>query len=253
MGSVTAGMSGEKLERKKLHEFIVEQVQALIVSGELMEGDSLPPESSLANQFGVSRTVVREALQVLHERGLVEVRQGQGVFVTRPTIDVVASALRLVADVAGASMFDVAEVRELLETEACALAAERATGKNLQRLEECLRRMEENADDAERFLSADVGFHRELVRATGNLVLEMVTAPVYGLMREQRGSIFHVKGSSERAIEHHREVLEALRSRDPDRAREAMLGHIDQVRDEIERLGANGHQTGQTLRDKAPS
>jgi len=250
---LTKAMSTDQLERRKLHEFIVEQVQDLIVSGELAEGDGLPPESSLATQFGVSRTVVREALRVLHDRGLVDVRQGQGVFVTRPTIDVIASALRLVVDIEGASSFEVAEVRELLETEACALAAERATQGNLDRLEQCLERMEEQADDVEGFLSADVGFHRELTRATRNRVLEMVTAPVYALMREQRGSVFHVKGASERAIERHREVLEALRSRDPERARRAMRGHIEQVRGEIERLRTNGSETGKMVQPGAGS
>ena len=244
MSANDAGIEVHRLPRKKLHEFIVEQVQALVVSGELVEGESLPPESSLASQFGVSRTVVREAIQVLQERGLVEVKQGQGVFVARPTTDLIASGLRLLTELEGSSTLEVVEVREVLETAACALAADRATQANLRELERCLERMEDGIDDAESFLSADVGFHRELVRATGNRVLQMITAPVFDLMKESRGSIFHVKGASQRAIQHHRKILEALRSGDGVQARAAMEGHLSQVRAEVDRLRANeGHGT----------
>jgi GntR family transcriptional repressor for pyruvate dehydrogenase complex len=221
---------------RKLHEAVVEQIQEQIITGQLHPGDRLPPEPELCEQFGVSRTVVREAFQVLQERGLLEVRQGQGTFVTEPTAETVSSALRLLAQVGGASTMEVAEVRDLLESEVAVLAAERAKPQNHRRLEECLHRMEEDLDNPRRFVEADVAFHRELVRATGNMVLELIVAPLYELMRDARGSIVDVPGGPERALARHRAIYRAVRDGDREQARAAMRGHIDQVREDIRRL-----------------
>lgn len=221
---------------RKLHEDVVEQIQSLIVTGQLPMGERLPPEAELAMQFGVSRTVVREAIQILQERGLVEVKQGQGSLVTAPTIDIIVSALRLLAQVEGASTMEVAEARDVIEIGMSALAAERATSSNLRTLERSLRRMEESLGEVEDFLDADVAFHRELARSTQNKVLAMLIAPVFELMREARGSIVHVPGAAERALQYHRLIYEAMKAGRREEAQDAMHQHIQQVREEIQKL-----------------
>lgn len=221
---------------RKLYESVVDQIQAQIVSGQLRTGDQLPIEPELCETFHVSRTVIREAIQILQERGLVEVKQGMGTFVTQPATDIVTSALRLLTQLGGASTMEVVEVRDLLETEVAVLAARRSGPENHRQLEAYLHEMEENLENLCAFTEADVSFHRELAKASGNTVLELIVAPLYELMRDVRRSTFDVPGTPARALKHHWSIFRAVRDSDEQAARQAMRRHVEQVRDDVRRL-----------------
>jgi GntR family transcriptional regulator, transcriptional repressor for pyruvate dehydrogenase complex len=215
----------------RLYEQIVEQVEAYIHKGQLKPGDQLPPERELAEQFGVSRTAVREAVKALHEKGLVEAYPGRGTFITSETSNSIRLTFdRLVKADQRDGTLHLVEVREILEPEIAAMAAKRADKESVEQLREAVQIMESAKHDPEQFIEADLDFHLALAEAAANPLILSLIDSIVGLLREQRMSIFNVDGGSERGQYHHKRILEAIENRDPAGAREAMQSHLRQVR-----------------------
>jgi GntR family transcriptional repressor for pyruvate dehydrogenase complex len=217
----------------RLYEQIVQQIEESIRKGELAEGSKLPAERELAQQFGVSRTAVREAIKALQEKGLVDAFPGRGTFVTAGT----SSSLRRYLDgVIKSSDSDglahLAEVREILEPEIAALAAERADEQDLAALREACAVMDNAEQDADAFVEADLDFHLALAEAAANPIVLSLIDSIVGLLREQRLQIFRVRGGPERGQCHHKQILEAIERHDPQEARAAMQAHLRQVRED---------------------
>lgn len=223
----------------RLYEQIVQQVEESIHKGTLKPGDQLPPERELAQQFGVSRTAVREAVKALREKGLVEAYPGRGTFI----MDGASYSIRLSLDrmmkvgQAEGSGYLV-EVREILEPEIAALAATRAAEDDLATMREAVAVMDESKKDPEAFIEADLDFHLALAEAAANPLILSLIDSIVGLLREQRMSIFQVEGGPERGQYHHKKILEAIEHRDSAGAREAMKAHLRQVRED------SGHAPG---------
>jgi GntR family transcriptional repressor for pyruvate dehydrogenase complex len=218
------------LQHRKLYEQVVERIRDRILSGDLKSGDQLPNERSLGEQFGVSRTVIREAMKTLIENGLVEVRRGQGTFVVDGTADALKQSLRLMIGLASEELVDeMVEVRELLEPELAARAALRRDDVDLQALREAITDMEGALDEAEAFIEADNRFHIALAVATHNHLAPRLLDWVVDLLQELRGKIFRVAGGPQRGQRHHLAILAAVEAGDAEGARKAMLGHLAQV------------------------
>lgn len=219
----------------RLYEQIVQQVEESIHKGTLKPGDQLPPERELAEQFGVSRTAVREAVKALREKGLVEAYPGRGTFI----MDGASYSIRLSLDrmmkvgQAEGSGYLV-EVREILEPEIAALAATRADEEDLAAMRESVAVMNDSKKDPEAFIEADLDFHLALAEAAANPLILSLIDSIVGLLREQRMRIFQVEGGPERGQYHHKRILEAIEHSDPTGAREAMKGHLRQVREDSE-------------------
>lgn len=209
------------------------------MSGELQEGDRLPTERELAEQFEVSRTAVREAINALVQRGLVDARPGRGTFVIYGTSQSVKHSLGLMMRIgqAGKST-NLVEIREILEPEIAALAAERATEKHITAMQEAVETMDATLDDIDAFIEADDRFHLALAEGTQNPLILMLLDPVVGLLHEQRKRISLVSGGPERGQYHHKRILKAVVHHDPEAAREAMRAHLRQVREDSEAAGA---------------
>jgi GntR family transcriptional repressor for pyruvate dehydrogenase complex len=221
------------VQLSRLYEQIVEQIEASVLSGGLKPGEQLPPERELAQRFGVSRTAVREAINALREKGLVEAFPGRGTFVT--TGNVAAQRVRQ-SIIQGSrltqpgSLGSLAEVRELLEPEIAARAAANAGEKDLAAMREAMAAMDAALDDPDGYIEADLDFHLALAEATDNPVFLTLIDSIVGLLREQRRRIF-LAGGPERGQFHHRRVLDAIERRDPEAARVAMRDHMTQVRE----------------------
>ena len=214
----------------RLYEQIVQQVEDSIKNGALKAGDQLPPERELAEQFGVSRTAVREAVKALREKGLVEAYPGKGTFITDGTSRVIKQSLdRMIRMGQPEGSTYLAEVRSILEPEIAALAATRAMEEDLAAMRESVTVMDESRNDADAFIEADLDFHLALGEAAANPLILSLIDSIVGLLREQRMRIFHVKGGPERGQYHHKRILEAIEHRDPIGAREAMKAHLRQV------------------------
>lgn len=221
------------VQSSRLYEQIVRQIEESIQNGELSPGSQLPPERDLAKQFGVSRTAVREAIKALQEKGLVDAFPGRGTFVTTGTPSAMRRSLdRLVNSGEEEGRAYLVEVRDILEPEIAALAAERADDEALAAMREAVTTMDGAAWDSDVYIEADLDFHLALAEAAGNPIVLSLIDSIVGLLREQRLRIFRVEGGPDRGQHHHRRILEAIQRRDPQAARAAMQSHLAQVRED---------------------
>jgi len=217
----------------RLYEQIVQQVEESIHRGTLKTGDKLPPERELAQQFGVSRTAVREAVKALREKGFVEAYPGRGTFIMEANSHPIRLSLdRMVKAGQGEGSRYLTEVREMMEPEIAAMAAERADAEDLAALRECVAVMDGTKRDPDAFIEADLDFHLALAEAAANPIILSLIDSIVGLLREQRMGIFQVEGGPERGQYHHKRILEAVEHRDSGGAREAMKAHMRQVRED---------------------
>lgn len=217
----------------RLYEQIVKQIEESIREGRLKPGDQLPAERELAQEFGVSRTAVREAVKTLSEKGLVEAYSGRGTFVTSGR----SSSARLSLDAfIRSGDFEgsnyVAEMREILEPEFTALAATRIEDQHLTMMREAVAAMDRNMKNPDAYIEADLDFHLALAEAAGNPLILSLLDSLVGVLREQRLGIFAMPGGPERGQVHHKLILEAIEERSATKARDAMRAHLKQVRED---------------------
>lgn len=207
---------------------IIQQIQDAIRNGELARGDKLPTERALSDQFGVSRSVVREAIKALDAMGLVESRQGSGIFVRNNTIESVSRAFVLSVSPDAESVDRLFEFRQGLETEAARLAANRATPAHIAAMEETLARMSQGDDPEDWFLfgEVDTRFHQLVSEACGNPYLQVAIASVRDMQQNIVLVFSERAGSMADAMDHHQRILDAIRQHDPEAAATAMTTHI---------------------------
>jgi GntR family transcriptional regulator, transcriptional repressor for pyruvate dehydrogenase complex len=235
--------------RTRLHEQVADQIAALIVSRQYQPGDLLPTERELGARFQVSRTVVREAIRVLTTKGLVEARQGHGARVRPQNADRVAEALRLLLQMRNGSAAAVLEARRVIEPGIAALAADRATSDDDTALRAAVddlgaaiaqcdpaSKLEDSQLDA--LIAADAAFHLGLVRASRNEVLisllEALRDPIFLVRRIS----FHASERLTNTLAAHRAILDAVVARDPPRASEEMVRHLDEVIGDVRHVEA---------------
>ena len=221
------------IQSSRLYEQIVEQIEQRILEGELKPGDKLPSERELCEQFNVSRTVVREAIRALREKGLVDIQPGRGTFITNDTSEAMKSSLGFIFKVGqGKGLEDLVQVRAILEPEIAALAAENANEGDLTELQYAINIMDELLDDADKFIEADQNFHLILANATHNTIVPLLIDPIVDLLWEHRKHIFDNTGGAKRGQNHHKKILEAVKAGDAEAAREAMRAHMKQIRED---------------------
>ncbi|MCU1299946.1 MAG: FadR family transcriptional regulator [Candidatus Sulfotelmatobacter sp.] len=217
----------------RLYEQIVQQIEDSVLNGTLKPGDQLPAERELAQQLGVSRTAVREAVKALREKGLVEAYSGRGTFVTDGTSQAARQSFDLMVKIGqqeGAP--HLAELRLILEPGIAALAAVRVKDEDLAAMREAVAVMDRAQDDPEAYIEADLDFHLALAETVANPLILSLIDSIVGLLREQRIKIFNVEGGPQRGQVHHKRILEAMEKRDAEMARTAMRSHLEQVRED---------------------
>jgi len=223
----------EQIEGTRLYEKVAAQIQQRITDGELKPGDRLPPEHVLVREFGVSRTVIREAIQSLKTRGLVSVKHGSGVFVSEPTVDMVSELFSTLFQFKGASVYDLHEAREILEVEIAALAAERASEEDKAELFEKLEWMEKTCGSLREYVELDLIFHGILARATGNQIFLLLLEPLVDLLRQSRLKATQAPGGVQGSFRGHRAIYESIERGDKEGARLAMREHLREVRERL--------------------
>lgn len=208
----------------------IEQIRELIRTGSLPPGSKLPPEANLAAQLGLSRNLAREAVKALAVARVLEVRRGDGTYVTslQPSLllEGLGGAVELLQGDSGA-LRDLMEVRRLLEPAATALAATRITDGQLAQVERHLDAMREARDDVERLNVHDAAFHRAVVSATGNESLLAVLEGISG--RTLRARIWRGlvdTRAAGRTLAEHEAIFAALSTRDAALSQAAALLHV---------------------------
>lgn len=200
--------------RGRASQRIVDQLRQSIRAGELTPGDRLPAERDLCERYGVSRVTIREALRSLEASGLVNIRLGShgGAFVTSPTAESVAVTLRDYFALSAIAPQEIHELRGLLELAIVPLACERASDSDIEQLAGAYRELEDAWHEGQDTPHSVRAFHAQLARAAGNTAAEVILSPLYG-------SATHAAPETRQGgVEDHRQLLEALRERDSDRA-----------------------------------
>jgi len=207
----------------------IDQIRALVASGEWGPGTRLPREADLAAQLGLSRNSLREAVRALSLIRVLEVRQGDGTYVSSLAPDLLLESTRMATDLLpGRAVLELFEVRRLLEPAAAALAAQRMDAEGKAALKRELERMFAAGSDVEELVEADAAFHEVLAAAPGNAVLRSLLQSISS--RTVRARLWH--GIADRqaldlARAEHTRIYEAIEAGDPELARAATTIHIE--------------------------
>jgi GntR family transcriptional repressor for pyruvate dehydrogenase complex len=225
----------EPLTKAQLSRGIVDQITEAILTGTMRPGDRLPTENELADQFGVSRTVVREATQALKAQGLVEVTPGRGTFVTQPSLESVMRSFQMMLSFEDHSFDHLISARRIYEVPIARLAADNALPENLEVLRACNEGMAAALHDAKSYMSHDLQFHAELARATQNTVLSVLIQPLILMLQSGGPLVVRVPGKAERSLACHRKIYRAVAHGHGELAAQGMREHLDQIARDRER------------------
>lgn len=224
----TAALFEQVVREPRLSDKVADMMLQTILSRRLKVGDRLPSERELGEQFGVSRTVVREAVRALVAKGVIEVRSGSGLRVAAVDAAVVSESMSLYLRGGTLDFEKVHEVRALLEVHIAGLAAERATEDDLDRMRAVHERMRRETGDVEAAARDDLEFHRVIARATQNdlylLLMDSIGSTLIDIRRENLGS-----GAAPMTLSQHEQVLERIVARNDAGARAAMAAHLEGV------------------------
>lgn len=203
------------------------KIKGMIQRGELAPGDKLPPEQELGERLGLSRSSLREAVKALEAMRVLDVRRGDGTYVTSLEPSLLLEAMSFVLDFhVSHAVLEVFTVRRMLEPATAALAAVQATEEQLAQLRAHLERVDEGAD-LDSLIENDVRFHSLIAAATGNGYLESLLATISS--QTTRARIWRgvdQEGSIGRTLAEHIAILDAIEARDPELARAAMTIHV---------------------------
>lgn len=225
---------------KKAYEQVADQIRELIMTGEIAPEHRLPNEAVLANEFGVSRPTIREALRVLGSQNLIRTAKGSqgGSFVTIPSLthisDSLGANIGLLSRSTDVTLEEFLELRELLEVPAARLAAARRNDAALGRLRAAIPNAPLGLSTDEQFVY-NRDFHSVLAEASGNTLLMIAAQPIFTVLQTHlrhsvRGEDFHATVNAD----HHR-ILDALEAGDTNAAAEEMQEHLDHLRPMYER------------------
>lgn len=220
----------------RLYEGAFEAIRDYVIRQKLKPGDPLPSERQIQQQLGISRAPVREALRVLQSVGMIEARQGKGLFVKemtlQPMVDTFVSHLELFD---GGSFDYLQELRQLLELGAAELAAKRRTEHDLECMKSILGSMRQRMDRKEFILEEDLGFHELLIQASHNPLIDQLygfLTPFLVAVREKMGE--QTEQVLNECMADHTAIYEAVRDGDAGLATRLMQEHMESVRRQYE-------------------
>lgn len=223
-------MKFQPIKPKKVSTQIAEQIRSSILAGEFAPGDKLPPERELAEMFGVSRPSVREALNLLASSGLVMSYQGGGTVVKSLVETSSANPLSELIRVQQDRALDVIEVRKCMESWTAWYAAQRALPDDIRRMEEILAGMKHNLELKQPSEDLDANLHIVIARATHNIVWLHLMQSLFDAMKEFQQTVWRAvyltHEDHQLLYEHHSAIVQAIKAREPQAARDAMVHHL---------------------------
>jgi GntR family transcriptional repressor for pyruvate dehydrogenase complex len=229
-------------ERSALAEQICARFLSLIEEGHLRPGDKLPPERELAATMRVSRPSLREALRALSVINVVEMRQGDGTYVTSLEPALLVEHLDFVFSLDDSTFLQLLEARKALEPGIAAAAAGRISDKEIAELEACLERTLASMEEPAAFLQADLELHARIAAAAQNPILNRFMAIIGRLGEASRQRTVEIAGIRQQTVSDHRAIVLALKARDPAGAHQAMLQHLDHIQQQLESVSVAGEE-----------
>ena len=216
------------VQRVNLYESIADNLEQMILNDSSQIGQRLPSEQTLAENFGVSRNVVRESLKILKERHLVSLRTGEGAYIEKPDNRSLTELLNRIILLDNVEHGAVMEVRRIIETEACRLAAERNEPGAFDVLDEINASMMKYKEDIEKRISLDIQFHITIAKLSHNPLLELFAQSMANLLAPILRTALIPEGGNENGIEFHKQIIATLRSQDGEKAEKLMRQHLEE-------------------------
>ncbi|HDR7586206.1 GntR family transcriptional regulator [Bacillus mycoides] len=227
-------MEYKSIKPKKIYEEVSEAILTMIKNGTLKPGDKLLPVHQLAEQFQVGRSAVREALSALRAMGLIEMKQGEGTYVRNFDPSSLTKSLNNKLLMKKEDILNLLEVRKVLEVGAVRAAAAKRTEANLQNMKQWLDEMAKSIGDENAGEKADFHFHMGIAESSHNNILLELMNHVSEMIAETIGEsrriiLYGEQTTSERLLEEHQSIYDAVLKQDVELAQQAMLDHLTNV------------------------
>lgn len=225
-------------KRMKAYALVADTIRRQVFSGSLAEGEQLPPERTLADNFGVSRVVVREAIRALESDGLIRVREGAGggTFVCHDYDKPLSASINNLLSGGAITLNHLFELRLMLEAPAAAVAALRGSKADIEALEQHVAESEALLDDSGALRDANLEFHRRMVALAGNPLMSLLCETVLNIL------VKSIKGRlnselSKRVVVYHRKIVEALLAGRAEEARDLTVTDLEQLHSRYKMMG----------------
>ncbi len=224
------------VEREGLPEKVIAQVRHLIASGQWQPGTKLPPERELTTLFGVSRTALREAFSILSAYGIVRIRHGEGIYLAQSLDESIFEPLGFALPVGETTLLELMAVRKLLETGAVELATKLATETDLAEIKQAVADIQDKHAPLQKRVQAGIRFHVAIVKAARNKLMQRLIANLIGLfVASHRVTLSFEEGQLTGQLDH-QEILDAIQSRNPEKAKLAMRRHLEVTERQLLRI-----------------
>jgi DNA-binding FadR family transcriptional regulator len=224
----------ERIVRRKLSDEVFARLKQLIENGELKAGDDMPSERELMERFGVGRPAIREAMQALAGKGLVEISHGERAKVLEVTAESIFRQVDLPAKLMLSGSSDSLEhlksARIFFERGMVREAAAKATRQDIAELRALLDRQSQNIGDSELFIDADMAFHRKIAQISGNPIFAAVSGAMLGWLKSYHTEMLIWTGRENFTLAEHEEIIRAIEKGDADLAEKAMIKHLERSR-----------------------
>ena len=233
-----------KFKAQQLHEHVIEEIGKGIISGEFVQGESLPAEEQLCQMLGVRRAALREALRVLASKGLLEPKRKVGTLVKSSAhwnfLDANVLSWLLAAGDADRVISELYELRQLVEPVAASLAARHARTDHISVMRRAYEALRAAGDDGEKFAGPDLEFHQAIIGASGNRLFSALAHVIEAALRVNFRLVRDVPSGHVQSLPLHRRVLEAIEAGDTSAARLAMQRLIEDSQREARSVRRSG-------------
>jgi GntR family transcriptional repressor for pyruvate dehydrogenase complex len=213
--------------KTSISDEIVDQIMSLIASGDLKPGQRLPSERELCKNFGAGRSSLREALRCLCIVGVLTARVGEGTSVAVDGAKFLGKIVEWRVITEQHDIENLMDVRIALEGVTAASAARRGSEEDLSKLQTLLAKMETSSRDEKRFAALDLEFHLTLAEASENLLIVDLVSMIRGQLEKTLARVLLLPNALPLSLKEHVAIVNAIKRRDPDGARDAMQSHLD--------------------------
>ncbi len=221
----------EQIVRRKLSDEVFDRLERMITSGELRPGDEMPSERVLMERFGVGRPAIREAMQSLANKGLVNISHGERAKVLKLTARSIFQQVDLTAKIMLSQSSDSLEhlksARIFFERGMAREAAQRASTKDINDLREIIERQRKFLGHAEEFINADMGFHTRIAQISGNPIYVAVSEAMLAWLKEYHTEMLIWTGKEKFTLAEHEDIVNRLEANDIDGSETAILKHLE--------------------------
>jgi GntR family transcriptional repressor for pyruvate dehydrogenase complex len=223
----------DPIRKSGVAEEISARLLTMIREKQLHPGEKLPSERELAAMLQVSRPSLREALRALAIMNIIEIRQGDGTYVTSLEPDLLVEHLDFVVSLDDATILQLFEARKIVEVGAASLAAKNISKEQIKALEDCLAKSIESIHDPQEFLAIDLELHERILEAANNPFIKRFLASLSRIGSASRSRTVDIPGIREITARDHGVIVSAIKAHDEDAAADAMLAHLNHVEERL--------------------